>query len=97
MSEAETTVEKATETPAQAAPAPEATKAPPPPAVQPRPRPAPQHSLPKVSLDVYLRLSGLKPDEAAPFAHYAQSRKMVQRTIPEWKDAYGAFLARPVK
>ncbi len=50
-----------------------------------------------VSLLVFRAVSGVKWDQLAGFLRYAKTKGMGPRAIPEWHDAYKAFLARPVR
>ena len=71
---------------AKAAPTPKAA-----PAAQ-----APKRDLQPVNLQVFLTACGKKPDQTAGFAAYAKVQQMHPRTMPEWRDAFAAFMQRPV-
>lgn len=52
--------------------------------------------LPRVSLDVFVAVSGQKPDQLAGFCSWAKRKKLAPRTIPEWKAELETFSNRPV-
>lgn len=56
----------------------------------------PYAGLPRVSLAVYLRLSGLKIDQLAGFRRYAESENLGPLPIPVWKERHKQFRDRPV-
>lgn len=53
-------------------------------------------SLPRVGIDVFMRVSGRKPDQMAGFGRWAKNRKLGTRTIPEWQAALTEYGDRPV-
>lgn len=53
-------------------------------------------SLPRVGIDVFMRVSGQKPDQMAGFGRWAKNQKLGTRTIPEWKAALTEYGSRPV-
>jgi hypothetical protein len=50
----------------------------------------------RIRLEVFMRLSGRKPDQMAGFAWYARKQKLGPLSVPEWHEALAAFDARPV-
>lgn len=58
---------------------------------------APLRVLPTVNINVFAAVSGIKPDQLAGFYYYAKRNKLRQMTVPEWHEAYKAYLVLPVK
>lgn len=52
--------------------------------------------LPRVGIEVFVVVSGHKPDQLAGFVSWAKRKKMTPRTIPEWKAELTTFGNRPV-
>lgn len=63
------------------------------PAVPTTPGPTPAAN---ISLDVFGRISGIKPDQFAGFAWYARRERLGPRPVVQWRDAYEKLLARAV-
>ena len=51
---------------------------------------------PKVALRVFIASGGLRWDQMAGFKSYAIRSKMGPLSIPEWREAFNAFMKRPV-
>lgn len=51
----------------------------------------------RVSLQVFIRLCGRKPDQLAGFAWYASKQNLGPLSIPEWQEALRVFDTRPVR
>ena len=77
--------------------APANTAAPAPSAPAPNPTPdAPLSGLPRVSVAVFIQVSGQKADQMAGFKAWAKTKQLTPRTIPEWKLAVTEYANRPV-
>ncbi len=50
-----------------------------------------------VTLDVYAKVSGIRPDQLAGFRRWVTSRKVSKQTLAEWRELREQFLRRPVK
>ena len=50
-----------------------------------------------ISLDVFVKVSGLRVDQLAGFRRWASSRKVGKQTMAEWRELHERFLRRPVK
>jgi hypothetical protein len=49
-----------------------------------------------ISLEVFGRISGVKPDQLAGFAWYARRERLGPRSVVQWRGAYQKFLQRAV-
>jgi hypothetical protein len=49
-----------------------------------------------ISLEVFGRISGVKPDQLAGFAWYAKRHGLGPQSISSWRDEYARFLATPL-
>lgn len=54
-------------------------------------------NLPKVSISIFLQVSGIKRDQLAGFKYYAKSKDIESLTIPQWREEYENYLNKPVK
>jgi hypothetical protein len=50
-----------------------------------------------VTLDVYAKVSGIRPDQLGGFRRWVTSRKVSKQTLAEWRGLHEQFLRRPVK
>lgn len=50
-----------------------------------------------VTLDVFARLSGLRADHFAGFAHWARRNLPPKLTLEAWRENFGAFQKKPVR
>lgn len=57
----------------------------------------PEVSLPKISLSLWIKISGIKPDQLAGFSNYCLRNSINNLTIPDWKSEYTKFLRKPIK
>jgi hypothetical protein len=51
---------------------------------------------PVVSFEVFSKVHGAKWDQLAGFKNYAKRQKMKPRSVLKWREAYQAFLQKPV-
>ena len=56
----------------------------------------PDDGKPKVELRVFIASGGIRWDQMAGFKSYAKRNKMGPLSIPEWREAFNAFMKRPV-
>jgi hypothetical protein len=49
-----------------------------------------------VSLAVFLRLAGPKPDQLVPFARWARRHSPLAKSPADWRQIYNGFMNRPV-
>ena len=56
-----------------------------------------ESDLPLINLTVYCNLSGLKFDQIAGFRRYAINQKLGPMTVPQWREEYNGFLAKPMR
>ena len=49
-----------------------------------------------VTLEVFLKVSGLRSDKTAGFRSWATSRKVTKQTFAQWQALFEQYLQRPV-
>jgi hypothetical protein len=49
-----------------------------------------------ISLEVFGRISGVKPDQLAGFAWYAKRQRLGPQSVWSWRHEYARFLARAI-
>lgn len=67
------------------------------PAPAPKAAPAPAPKKPTIPLRVFRQIHGAKMDQLAGFTSYAKRQKLGPMTVPEWREAYTAFMNRPIR
>jgi hypothetical protein len=50
-----------------------------------------------VSIDVFVKVSGLRADQLAGFRRWVSSRKVGKQTVAGWRELHEQFLRRPIK
>lgn len=57
----------------------------------------PEEALPLVPLDVFIAVSGQKPDQMAGFSRWVQRSRIGPQTVVGWKKILEQYANRPVK
>jgi hypothetical protein len=52
---------------------------------------------PPMALDVFVKVSGIRPDQLDGFRRWATSRKVSKLSLDEWQNLWNHFLRRPIK
>ena len=60
------------------------------------PKPAPVSVVPRVTLQVFTKVSGLRQSQLAGFVRRMQGQAPAKRTVADWHKAYDDFTNRPV-
>ena len=50
-----------------------------------------------ISFDVFVKVSGVRPDQLDGFRRWTTSRKVSKLTLDEWQNLWKHFLRRPIK
>ena len=57
----------------------------------------PENDEPRLSLKVFLKVSGKRSDQTAGFRRWASSRNVGEQTVTQWKNLFDEFSRRLVK
>ena len=60
-------------------------------------KPDDTHIPPELDFDIFVKVSGKRPDQTAGFRRWISSRKVGKQTLQGWLELWRQFLESPVK